>query len=204
MKKSVLLITVLFFTSFVFSQKIKEETVSLLKDKRQCVVAEYEIPSKVMEKVVEDYFSKEGLKKTSSKSGFKIYEKATFSKVSNEILDYYIKVDGNKKKSKVTVVVSKGYENFIKPAEGEIYSNFNDVFKTFQEIGYKSWVEDQMKDQQKIIQKAEKKYNKLIKEGKSLVKDKEGIENKIQRNLKDQEGAKNQFEIEKKKLNSIK
>ena len=134
MKKAVLFFTVLFVSSFVYCQKIKEETVSLLKDKRPCLVAEYDIPSEVLENVVEDYLSKEGLKKPSSKSGFKLYEKAIYAKISNDAMDYYIKVDGNKEKSKVIVVISKGYENFITISEGGIYSNFKDVLKNFQEV----------------------------------------------------------------------
>lgn len=204
MKKAVLFFTVLFVSSFVYCQKIKEETVSLLKDKRPCLVAEYDIPSEVLENVVEDYLSKEGLKKPSSKSGFKLYEKAIYAKISNDAMDYYIKVDGNKEKSKVIVVISKGYENFITISEGGIYSNFKDVLKNFQEVGYKAWVDEQIKEQQKVVEKAQKKYDKLVEEGKDLVKEKENIENKIQRNKSDQEGAKTQLEEEQRKLKSIK
>lgn len=203
MRKSILAIVMMLTTSMVFSQKIKEESVSLLKDKRPCLIAEYNIPSEVMEKVVEDYLSNEGLKKPSSKSGFKFYEKASFSKISSELMDYYIKVDGNKESVKITVAISKGYENFVSHSEGGFYSNFKDVLKKFQELGEKAWIEEQIKEQQKIVDKAEKNYNKLVKEGESLVKDKEDIENKIQRNKQDQEGAKNQLEIEQKKLKSI-
>ncbi len=204
MKKTVLFLSVLFVSTVVFSQKIKEETVSLLKDKRPCLVAEYDIPAEVMENVVEDYLSKEGLKKPSSKSGYKLYEKAIFSKISNDAMDYYIKVDGNKEKSKVTVVISKGYENFITISEGGIYSNFKDVLKKIQDVGYKAWVDEKIKEQQKVIDKAQKKYDKLVEDGKDLVKEKENIENKIQRNKSDQEGAKNQLEEEIKKMKSIK
>jgi hypothetical protein len=208
MKKSILLLvtTILFMasSSMVNGQKIKNDEVKILKGKRAVITAEFDIPAKIMEKVVLDHLSDEGLRRPSKKSGFYIYEKVTFGKISSDILDYYVKIEGKKNKSTVIFAVSKGYDNFISQSEGGIYSKFGSVFKSIDEKAQKAFIDEQLKEQQKVVDKTKKRYDRLVSEGKSLQKDKENIENKIKKNAKDQEGMKKQLEEEQSKLKSIK
>ncbi len=208
MKKSLLFIVAFLFLylipTYTFAQKIKNDEIKILKEKRSVISAEFDIPKEIMEKVVEDYLSGEGLRKPSKKSGFLVYEKSTFGKISNDIYDYYAKIDGNKEKSTVFFAVSKGYDNFIGQSEGGIYSKFNSVFKNIQEKAQKAYIDNQINEQQKVVDKAKKRHENLINEGKSLQKEKENIENKIINNQKDQEGMKKLLEEEEIKLRSIK
>ncbi|MDD2411533.1 MAG: hypothetical protein RBS19_02460 [Bacteroidales bacterium] len=208
MKKSFLFIgftMVLFLlTSQTYAQAIKNDNVKILKGKRDAVSAEFNIPKSIMENVVVEYLAEEGLKKPSKKKGFLTYEGITFGKISSEVMDYYVKIDGKKQKSKVTFAVSKGYENFINHSEGGIYSKFTTVFNSIDQKAKKAYIAEQTKTQQKVIDKTQKKYDKLVKEGKSLQKDKENIENKIKKNEKNAEGLKKVLEDEQKKLKNIK
>lgn len=208
MKKSFLFVgftaVLLLLTSQSYAQKIKNDNVKILKGKRDAVTAEYNIPKDVMKNVVVEYLAEEGLKRPSNKKGFLLYEKITFGKISNEVMDYYVKIDGNKQKSEVTFAVSKGYENFISQSEGGIYSKFNSVFNSIDEKAKKAFIAEQSKEQQKVVDKTQKKYDKLVKEEKELKKDKEDIENKIKKNEKNAEGLKKVLEDEQKKLKSIK
>lgn len=208
MKKSFIFIgftlILLLLTSQSYAQKIKNDNIKILKGKRDAITAEFTIPKAIMEKVVVDYLAEEGLKRPSKKRGFLTYERITFGKISSEVMDYYVKIDGNKQKSKVTFAVSKGYENFISQSEGGIYSKFNSVFNSIDEKAKKAYIDEQSKEQQKVVDKTQKKYDRLLKEGKSLKKDKENIENKIKKNEKNAESLKKVLEDEQKKLKSIK
>lgn len=208
MKKSILLlVTTMFFMTLAITvngQKIKNEEVKILKGKRAVITAEFDIPVKIMEKVVLDYLADEGLRRPSKKSGFYLFEKVTFGKISSDILDYYVKIESKKNRSTVIFAVSKGYDNFISQSEGGIYSKFTPIFKTIDEKAQKAFIDEQLKEQQKIVDKTKKRYDKLVSEGKSLQKEKENLENKIKKNEKDQQGMKKQLEDEQNKLKSIK
>ena len=160
MKKSIYLVAIigifLFSSSLVLGQKIKNDEVKILKAKRAVVTAEYNIPSKIMEKVVLDYLSNEGLRKPSKKSGFYIFEKVTFGKISSDVMDYYVKIEGKKDNSIVIFAISKGYDNFISQSEGGMYSKFNSIFKSIDENAQKAYINQQKNDQQKVVDKTNK------------------------------------------------
>ena len=88
--------------------------------------------------------------------------------------------------------------------DSDVYTKFNDVFQRLNVIAEKEYTESRKADQKKVLGKVEKKYNKLVKEGKNLAKEKEKIENRIVKNTKAQEGLAKELEREKEKLESIK
>lgn len=197
-------LVLLLLTSQTYAQKIKNDNVKILKEKRDAITAEYNIPKDIMKNVVVEYLSEEGLKRPSNQKGFLLYERITFGKISSEVMDYYVKIDGNKQKSEVTFAISKGYDNFISQSEGGIYSKFNLVFNSIDEKSKKAFIAEQTEEQQKVVEKTQKKYDKLVKEGKYLKKEKEDIENKIKKNETNAEGLKKVLDDEQKKLKSIK
>lgn len=62
---------------------------------------------------IEDYLKNTFGVKSASSKGYRVFKGVSWPEVSSEKLDVYYKVDGRKSKSTVTMLVSKGYDNFI-------------------------------------------------------------------------------------------
>ena len=91
MKKLSIFIIFLSLT-YAQAQKVSFERTKFLKDKRESVVAEFEVPAKMMTNIVKDFFASEGLPKPGKKSGYLLYEKSLYNAVATEMLDIYVGV----------------------------------------------------------------------------------------------------------------
>ena len=148
---------------------------------------------------------KKNIKKTSSKKGYSVYEGIIFSEITSDKIDFYIKVDGNKTNTKVTILISKGYNNFIsESSDPSAFKNIKNLCKEFNVNAIEEHLNREIAKQEEVIKDAEKKYNKSVDKGKDLVKDKEEIIKKIGENAEEQKVLKANIETQKKTLETLK
>ena len=129
---------------------------------------------------IEEYFKNTFSVKSSSSKGYRVFKAVSWPDVSTEKLDVYYKVDGRKGKSEVTMLVSKGYDNFI--------SNQSDAqaatgVKNFL-AGLNVKVNEYTKNVAvaagtKALEEAQKEYNKYAKKVEDLSKEKAKLEKEI-------------------------
>jgi hypothetical protein len=187
------------------AQNAREASVKFDKTNESAVVADFDKPVDVVEAALKQRLDKEGLGKMKSSKGFMTYAGTLWPSVSSDKIDVYFKVDGKKDKSTVSVLISKGYNNFV--TSGTDQTTINNV-KTFLNglIGYTNSYQLglNIKAQEEALKKAEKAYNNATDDNKDLLSQKEKLEKKLAENNNDQVLKQKALDEEKKKLNDLK
>ena len=162
---------------------------------------DFSYPESTVSKAISDKMEKLGYKGKDSK-GFKMYKGVALPELGSATYDLYFKVDRKSKKQKdmstVTMLVSTGNENFITEADDSQTINnakyfLDNLIPSVQAFD----LEQQIKEQEDAVKKAEKKYKNLLDDADDLQKRKRKIEEQISDNSKDQKNQ--QAEIEKQK-----
>jgi hypothetical protein len=129
---------------------------------------------------IEDYFKNTFAVKSASSKGFRLFKAVSWPEVSTEKLDVYYKVEGRKGKSEVTMLVSKGYDNFI--------SNQSDAQAAAGIKNFLSGLNVKVGEYTKGIavaagtkglETAQKEYDKYVKKAEDLNKQKTKLEKEI-------------------------
>ncbi len=100
-------------TFCAWGQNAHETEIKFKKAKQNGVVAEYNHSAKDVENTIRKKLADEGFPKLKSSGGFLTLTGVQWNNISKEKLDVYIKVDGNKSKSTASILLSKGYDNFV-------------------------------------------------------------------------------------------
>jgi len=188
-----------------YAQDISETNISFMDGKQNAIEAKYNFSEDIMETVVKNVLDKKNIKKTSSKKGYSVYEGLIFSELTSDKIDFYIKVDGNKTATKITILISKGYNNFIsESSDPSTFKNIKTLCKEFNVNAIEEHLNREIAKQEEVIKDAEKKFNKSVEKGKDLVKEKEDIIKKIGENTEDQKTLKANTEAQKKILETLK
>ncbi len=94
-----------------------EGTADYNKNKQPALICEFPYPPGLVETVLGDDLKQKGFGKGKSTKGYQLYQAINFSEVSGEKIDLYVRVEKKSRKEKeaatLTVLVSKGYDNFI-------------------------------------------------------------------------------------------
>jgi hypothetical protein len=198
-------ITLLGFCANINAQDISEEKLSFMDGKQDAIVAKYKYSEDVLETVVEKILSTKKIKKTKTVKGFKLYQGVFFEDLSKDVIDFYIKVDGGKTESTVTILISKGYNNFLSSStDGSTIKNAKNLCKEINIAAIDEHLDRAIEKQTEVFNEANKKHNKSIEKGKDLVKDKEEILKKIEANIEEQKQLKQEVENQKNALNALK
>lgn len=129
---------------------------------------------------VEDYLKKTFGVKSASSKGYRVFKAVSWPEVSADKLDVYYKVDGKKGKSVVTMLVSKGYDNFI--------SNQSDAQAAAGVKNFLSGLNVKVGEYTKNIavaagtkglEAAQKEYDKYARKAEDLSKEKAKLEKEI-------------------------
>lgn len=207
MKKTIIssLTLIVMFCISGFSQDISQTNISFMDGKQNAIEAKYNFSEDIMEKAVKSILEKKNLKKTSTKKGYNVYEGIVFSDLTTDKIDFYIKVDGNKSSTKVTILVSKGYNNFISESvDPSTFKNIKTLCKEFNINAIEENLNREIAKQEEVVKDAEKKYNKSVDKGKDLAKDKEEVIRKIGENTEEQKSLKTDIETQNKVLSTLK
>lgn len=173
------------------AQSARETSVKFNKNNENAVVAEYDSKADMVKEVLKERLDKEGLGKMKSSSGYMRYSGVTWNTVSSDKMDVYFKVESRKGKSMISVLLSKGYDNFVtSTSDGRAIDNVKAFLNSFDDeiVAYQKALD--VKAQEEAVKKAEKKQQKIAEQ---------------QAKLEKENAAKQKaLEEERRKLNSIK
>jgi len=155
----------------VFSQNVREVKVNYLKQEVNGYEADYNISKSDLSKIMENYFDKNIKGKRLKNKDFYQYKGVNWNKISLEKADVYYKVDGSKKTSKLIILVSKGYDNYVHSAnDAEISNQIKSFFSEIQPEIDRYFLAQRIEEQKKIIKDLEKKQKDYLSEQQKLQK----------------------------------
>jgi hypothetical protein len=195
--------TLIAMAAFCLPAWAQPETVTVTYQKvdRQAITYELPFPEKTIMDAIDDKMEQLGYKGKESK-GFTVYRSVSLPELGNGEYDLYFmaerKSKRNKDNSTVTLMISKGSDNFATP---------NDDAALF--TGAKKYLGNMVTmvttyDLEMQIKAADKKYNDLVSEGESLEKKRKNIEKDIEDNKKNQQTQLEDIEKQKQKLETLK
>lgn len=114
--KKYLIIAIAFLPLASSAQDIKEEKVKKGKDEANAFIVSYRYPKSVAKATMESVVKDNRMKRSNKKGGYYTYKGAMWSEVSSTKMDYSYKVSGNKRKSTIYIIASKGYDNYVTTA----------------------------------------------------------------------------------------
>lgn len=208
MKYTSLTVIALFAFLAVNAQSV-ESTAEYNKAVKPAVICEFPYPPALVEGVLFDDLKQKGFGKGKSSKGFDVYQAINFNEISADKIDLYVKVERKGRKDKgvavITVLLSKGYDNFVSGAsDASMVQNAMNYLNGLKPKLEKTSLEIQIAEQEEVLKKTEKKMNDLVDDGSSLEKKKKKIEEEIEENKKEQEKQKTEVEKQKQILDSIK
>ncbi|RQO30421.1 hypothetical protein DBR32_12710 [Taibaiella sp. KBW10] len=182
-----------------------ETTVKFNKTDAGAFTTTIEAPKDVVAGSMEDYFKKTFSSKSSSSKGYKLYKGVLWNEVSTDKLDVYYKVEGKKNNSQVFLLVSKGYDNFT--------TTQNDPQTAQGAINFLSGLNVKVSEysktmavaaSSKVLDDAQKDYNKYVKRDEDLKKQKEKLEKDIADNQSKMGDREKELNNAKSKLDEVK
>jgi paraquat-inducible protein B len=204
-------VTLLFSVGLVIAVTAQsyETKAEYNKAQQPAVVCEFAYDPGMVEDVIEEEMKQKGFGKGKSSKGFTLYQAINFTEISAEKVDFYVMVDKKSRKDKgtavVTVLVSKGYDNFMSgSSDANVIQNVMTYVNGLKEKLEKTSLEMQITDQETLVKKEEKKHQGLIDEADDLEKKKRKLEQDIADNKKEQEKQKAEAEKQRQILEALK
>ena len=202
--------TLLCFVAVYFSAMAQAEisTVSYNKTDRTAIVNEMPYPEKTIMKAIDNKLEQMGYKGKDTK-GFTVYKSVRMPELGSGEYDLYYMAERksrrNKDNSTLTLMISKGEENFAnKGKDAALLANGKTYLDSILPMITAFDLEMQITNQEDEVKKADKKYNNLMDDGQSLEKKRKGIEQDIEDNKKDQEKSSGDLEKQKQILETLK
>jgi hypothetical protein len=207
MKKIFFSLILCLISLFVFSQA-RNSSVEYLKVKRDAVSIDLPFTEKTVSNAIVDEFQKRGYKGKENK-GFMVFKEVKMREMGDKALDYYFLTEKKSKKEKdattLSLALSENLDQFIEESsDANVLNDAKKFLDDFRNIVYYYDIEEQIKSQQEVIVKSEKKLTSLVEDGKDLEKKKKKIEEQIDANTQNQASQKNDVEAQKQILDKLK
>lgn len=205
--KHILIMAVCLATTQLLSAQATTATVEYLKVNRQAVVNEMPFPEKTIRDAVDNKMQQMGYKGKETK-GYMVYKGVRMPELGNESYDLYFMADRvsrkNKDNSTLTMLISKGYDNFASDSsDATLINNGKQYLNGIRDMIAAYDLELQIQAQEDAVKKADKKYNGLVEDGESLEKKRKNIEKDIEDNKKDQANQKSETEKQRQILETL-
>lgn len=163
------------------AQNAREINVKFKNAQQPAVIADFMADDDFVEDALKEKLATEGFGKKSSESGFQSYKAVQWGRVSSEKLDVYIKVDGKKGKSTVTILAAKGYDNFISSAKDasatgkiqEFLNSFSTYVNTRKSIATQESMVKKMEDENAKLVKSKEEFEKKLVDMNSAISQKQ-------------------------------
>lgn len=205
MKKIVLVIVVLTFSVIGFSQAY-EGSIQFDKKKQDAIVIEYSYPAEAVENAFVQRMEKLGYRAKEEKGflnkdkGFLVFKNAYVTDISEKKLDYIVKVEKKSRKqsdeSVLYVILQADGENVLSKMEsfdvGRAKTYVNNLIPDIEA----AHLELQIKEQEDVVARAEKKLR-------DLKDDQSSLEKRLEQNKKDQEDTVKDIDTQKKSLETL-
>src|SRR5687768_520367 len=202
MKRIILLLTVL-TASMISSAQAKEGKIEFDKKKQEAIVLEYNYPAQAVENAIIQKMGKMGYKAKEEKGifnkdkGFIVFKNAYVTDISNDRMDYIIKVERKSRKeedeSVLYLIMNKESENALAKMEAVNVGNaklfLNNMLPDIEAAN----LEIQIKNQEEVVAKSEKKL-------KELRDDETSLEKRLKQNREDQESTQKDIEAQRTAL----
>lgn len=206
MKKLVSAIILFLIANNLQAQNVKEGTTLFNKINQPCLVGEYNFSGDIIEgalikKMADAKISKPG----KSSDGFKLYKGISLPDITKETIDLYYKIDDKKTNATLYVMLSKGYDNFIKHESDSVtLQRATEYFTKFIKDATAFSLQKDIVAQQEVIAGLEKKLKSQVKDEENATKEKSKIESKITANKIETEALKQEMEAQQKALEMVK
>jgi hypothetical protein len=206
MKKWSVLLLVNFIMLASLAQSY-EGMVEFQKNDERAVIMQSPYEPSLVEAAIIDRMEKLGYKKRES-HGFVFYKETVMNEVSTEAADYIFKVERKSRKDKdesiVYLLVYRKDENVIARNDALVNSNAR-MFMNRLSPDIDSYVlEQQIKDQEDAVSKAEKKLRNLQDDQGSLEKKLRKVQEDIKGNEQDQVSQQKEIDSQKRVLENLK
>jgi hypothetical protein len=203
MKKISLLLAALFLVCAASFAQAYENSIQYDKKKQLGLAIEYSYSSEAVENAIVQKLSKMGYKAKEEKGilnkdkGFLVYKNIYITDISKDRMDYMIKVERKSRKESdeavLYMIMMKGDKNAFVTMEsydvGNAKAFLNDMLPDIEAAN----LELQIKAQEEVVTKAEKKLS-------GLQKDKLELEEKMATNIRTQEETVKDIEAQKQNL----
>jgi hypothetical protein len=189
----------------VSAQYAHESFVKFEKNNVNAVTADYNRSKSVMEEALKAQLEKEGLIKPDKSKGYIIYKGSNWNRIGREKADIYFKVDGSKSKSSITILISKGYGNFINSeTDPGTIKNAVDFLNSLEKKADEVQFSLDLSTQQFVIEKAEKEYVRSLSDSTAFAADRKKLDAKILAQNEALQSRKKALEAERLKLADMK
>ena len=206
MKKIIVAASALLSFSLAGFSQAYEGTVEYDKKKQSAVVIDYAFPTEAVENAFAQKMEKMGYKGKEEKGmfnkdkGFRIFKAAVISDISDNSMDYIINVERKSRKEKdestLYLIMTRNGENLMSGMGTVEVSRAKDFLNGMIPAVEASNLELQIRDQEEVITKTEKKL-------KNLRDDQDDLEKKLKNNQKDQEDTHERYRDAKECVGSI-
>jgi hypothetical protein len=205
--KRILALAIGIATFFISIAQSRAEPIEYQKIPRQAAVIEYPFSAKTTQAAIEDKMAKMGYKGKDTK-GFTVFKGVRITELGADMYDLYFMVDKKSRKdkdnSKITLLISKGLEQFVSDTlDVNVFNNGKTYLNNFGPVIVAYDLEVQIKEQQDAVQKNEKKAANLVDDAAGLQKDKVKLEKKIADNEQEQVKQKAEVETQKQILTTL-
>lgn len=214
MKKAILflLMNVAYF-SFVYGQTY-ESTVEYDKKKQNAYTIEFHYPAAAVENAIVSKIEKMGYKGKEEKGlfnkdkGFIVFKSAFITDISDNAMDYIVKVDQKSRKEKdasiLYFVVNKDGDDASKSFDADGVRKIKDFLNSLEPDVEAANLELQIKDQEDVVAKAEKKLKNLKDDQESMEKKIQNLQDDLKKNAQDQDAAQKDIENQRVALETLK
>lgn len=201
----------LFLVSCIYMAATAQSTIEKVnyqKAEHEAIVNEIPFSEKTIMNAIDNKMQQLGYKGKSSK-GFTVYKAVRLTQLGGGEYDLYFSADRksrrNKDNSTLTMLVSTGNDVFATANDNaSLMDNAKHYMDGITDMIAAYDLDQQVAAQIEVVDKATKKYNSLVDDGKSLEKKKKDIEKDIENNKKDQEKQLKEIESLKTALEALK
>jgi hypothetical protein len=191
-----------------------EGNIEYNKNKERAFIIEYSYPAEAVENAFIQKMERMGYKGKEEKGmfnkdkGFIVFKSAFITDISSSSMDYIIKVEQKSRKEKdasiLYLVISKDNENAMKNFDGYDVNRAKGFLNNLLPDVEAANLELQIKDQEEVVAKAEKKLKNLQNDKEDMEKKIKKLEDDVKDNLKDQEKTQKDIENQKQALEALK
>jgi hypothetical protein len=207
MRKIIAGVILLLFIAFTGNAQSYEGTVDFQKKDEKAILIEFPYPSSIVEDAVADKMEKLGCRKKESK-GFLVYKNAVVRDISAEPADFAIRVERKSRKehdqSMLYFIVSRNDENVIARNDALLNSNVKTFLNRLTSDIEAYNLEVQIKAQEAMVSKAEKKLREMNEDQQSMEKKIKKLEDDLKENANNQYDQRKEIENPTQVLEAMK
>jgi hypothetical protein len=213
MRKAILFLLATFILSFAALSQAYEGKIDYDKKKQEAFVIDYSYPPEAVENALIKKMEQLGYKGKEEKGlfnkdkGFRVYKSAYVNDITAGSMDYAFKVESKKKGSESVVymvILGKDGSNAKSVFEASAVDKAKSFLNHLEPLVEEANLELQIKDQEELLAKAQKKLKDLKDDKESMQKKIKKLEDDIKDNEKAQANQEKEIDSQTKSLEALK